>query len=96
LSRRRNRENRGSKHPNNARCDFGDLDFIKLRLEPPCPPIVFLKSFQRGVPPRKRHAARDPKKLGRILEDVSDRVDVVRILGGDKLREQRFDFTYGY
>jgi len=59
-------------------------------------PDSFLKSFQRGVPPRKRHAARDPKKLGRILEDVSDRVDVVRILGGDKLREQRFDFTYGY
>src|ERR1700751_3180854 len=45
-------------------CDFGDCDFIKLRLEPPCSPIVFLKSFQRGVPPRKRHAARDPKKLG--------------------------------
>ena len=93
MSRRRNRENRGSKHPNNARCDFGDLDFIELRLKPPGPLIAFLVSFQRGIPSPKRRAARYPKKLGRILKDVTDRLDVVRILGGDKLREQCFDFV---
>jgi hypothetical protein len=33
LSRRRDREDRGSEDPNDAKCDFGDLDLVKLRLE---------------------------------------------------------------